>query len=175
MTLFDHALRRTSPIHFYHADDQIETSPARDFVARAGAIAAQMRSMGVVAGDTVVFLMPTCVELIACVIAAWGCRAAVCIAPHTIGDDAGRLSGRKLAAILDLLQPKLLVHEPALAAKIDDARATRTTGTIRLRRDQLATTDVGGAFPSVALGQRRCHHSVDVRQHQPAQGCAAAA
>ena len=111
MTLFDKALTHSSPFHFFQAEDQIETWAAPLLIAKARAISAQMQTLGVGTGDIVVLMLPTSVDLIACVLAVWGCRAAVCIAPHTIGGEPGRLSHFKLTAMLDLLQPRLIVHE----------------------------------------------------------------
>lgn len=111
MALLERVLRRTSPLLIWHDEDNIESCCAPDLVARARAISAQMRGFGVGTGDIVVLMLPTSIALVACLLAAWGCRAAVCLAPHTIGGEPGRLSQLKLTAILDLLQPKLIVHD----------------------------------------------------------------
>ena len=145
MTLFDSALTRTAPFHIYHGSAQIETHTGADIVTRARAISWQMQALGVGAGDIVVLMLPTSVELVACLLAAWGCRATVCIAPHNIGGEPGRLSHHRLLALLDLVQPKLIVHDTA------HSHAFESSSAAQLHRAQLALAGNSTDFPAAPV------------------------
>lgn len=111
MTLFEFALKRTNPIHFYAASNAIETWTADAVLAKACAISMQMHNCGVQKGDCVALMLPTGIDLIAYLLAAWGRAATVCIVPHTLGERAGQLNEIRLTHILELLKPILLVHQ----------------------------------------------------------------
>lgn len=123
MTLFDLALGRTAPIHFWQSSENIETWSADALLAKARAISAQMQVQGVTPGDCVALMLPTGIDLVAGILAAWGCRAVVCIVPHTLGERSGELDTLKIAHILELLQPKLLLHHRGEAQPFPESTA----------------------------------------------------
>ncbi len=110
MTLFDLALNRTQPIHFWQSSEFIETWSADALLAKARALSAQMQAEELETGDCVVLMLPTSIDLVASVLAAWGCGANVCIVAHTLGERAGELDTLKVSHIFELLKPKLIIH-----------------------------------------------------------------
>lgn len=110
MTLFEFALKRTNPIHFYTDSNVIETWSAHEVLAKACAISTQMHNCGIQKGDCVALMLPTSIDLITYLLAAWGCAATVCIVPHTLGERAGQLDAIRLTHILELLKPKIIIH-----------------------------------------------------------------
>ncbi len=109
-TVFDHALVRTKDFHFFHSRTEIETWSAEKLLFLARACAQLLLSKGVRQGSKVAICLPTSPELVACIIAAWGCGAAVVVLPSAdkASNSEPRLS--KLYRILDLIKPQLLVH-----------------------------------------------------------------
>jgi acyl-CoA synthetase (AMP-forming)/AMP-acid ligase II len=108
MTLFDSFLSRTQPVHFWHSRDSIETWSADDLRMRVSSIAEMMRKNNVTAGSTVVLMLPTSIELVVSLLAAWSCRATICIVPHLQQNNS--FYHKKMNHIFGLLQPKLLIH-----------------------------------------------------------------
>lgn len=50
------------------------------------------------------------IDLLVNLLAVWGCNAIACIVPYTLGEKDGQLNGIKMAHILELLKPRLLIH-----------------------------------------------------------------
>lgn len=111
MTLFDFALNRTPPIHFWHSSENIDTWSTEAVLARARSISTEMQKQGVSVGDCVALMLPTGIDLICGILAAWGCRAIVCIVPHSLGESSGKLDTLKMAHIFELLKPALFIHD----------------------------------------------------------------
>lgn len=111
MTLFDFALNRSQPIHFWHSSENIDTWSIDTMLAKARAISTEMQKEGVSVGDCVALMLPTGIDLICGILAAWGCRASVCIVPHSLGENSGKLDTLKMAHIFELLKPTLFIHD----------------------------------------------------------------
>ena len=111
MTLFDFALSRSQPIYFWHSSDSIDTWLADSLLARARAISVQMQKQGATVGDCIALMLPSGVDLITGILAAWGCRATICIVPHSLGESSGKLDSLKMSHIFELIKPKLIIHD----------------------------------------------------------------
>lgn len=59
MTLFESALKRTKPIHFYSSGSNIETWSADAILAKAIGISKEMQDAGVQKGDCIALMLPT--------------------------------------------------------------------------------------------------------------------
>ncbi|MEU7550871.1 class I adenylate-forming enzyme family protein [Streptomyces sp. NPDC044571] len=91
-----------------------------EFWARAGALAAACRSMGVTAGDRIVCQLPNSPEYLVAVAAAWRCGAVLVGADHD-------LTGPELVSLLGRTGAVALVYRPRRAAEVpveplDDVR-----------------------------------------------------
>ena len=111
MTLFDFALNRTQPIHFWHSSENIDTWSAEAVLARARSISTEMQKQGVSVGDCVALMLPTGIDLICGILGAWGCRASICIVPHSLGESSGKLDSLKMTHIFELLKPTIFIHD----------------------------------------------------------------
>lgn len=113
-TVFDRALLRTSPVHFWYSKASVETWPAANLTALAGAFAVRFSAAGIKQGDRVAICLPTSAEKVACTIAAWGCGATVIILPYTTQGSADKPKPSKLCDVLRLVTPHVLVHDEHL-------------------------------------------------------------
>jgi len=145
MTIFELALNRTAPIHFWFSKASIETCDANELLAKARAMSVQMQLQKVTRGDCVALMLQTSIDLLAGILAAWGCRAAVCIVPHTLGDRSGELDELKISHILELLQPKLLVHH------LDEAHPFPQSAAQQIHYRQWLDAPASSVFPATPL------------------------
>jgi len=111
MSLLDYALKRSASIHFWHSAEDIDTWFAKAILTRARAISIEIQKQGVSTGDCVALMLPTSVDLICGILAAWGCRASICIIPHSLGESSGKMDSLKMTHIFELIKPKLFIHD----------------------------------------------------------------
>lgn len=135
--LLERFLSRTNPIHFYGAKGEIETLSADELVEKAIACSWLFKHKGVNPGDVVSLMLPTSPEILAAIVGAWGCGATICILPHEIGQQNGKLNLEKLTAILKQLNPKVLVHNQM------DADGLPSGNVALISRQQLAEAENG--------------------------------
>lgn len=83
----------------------------------AQAIRRQLRARGLRRGDIVALAIPSSAAAVATLLAAWAEALAISIVPHELSDRSGRMAPAKLRAMLDLLQPALLVATDAVLAQ----------------------------------------------------------
>ena len=127
-TVFDRALVRTRDVHFWHSKTAVDTWPTIKLIGLASACAARLSAAGIKPGDRVAICLPTSPELVACILAAWGCAAVVIVLPYTAQASTDKSKPSKLGDILHLVKPQLLVHDehmPYSAAALAPQRLTR--------------------------------------------------
>ena len=127
-TVFDRALLRTSNLYFWHSKTSIDIWPATKILSLASACAARFNEAGVRVGDRVAICLPTSAELIACLIASWGCGATFIVLPYVAPGSTDKSKPSKLNDVLHLVKPDLLVHDehmPYSAAALAPRRLTK--------------------------------------------------
>lgn len=117
-TVFDRAVARTSPIHFWHSKDRVDTWSATTLLALAANIASRFTDAGVRPGKRVALCLQTSPDLIASIIAAWGCGATVLLLPYRTSATLATAQRDRLPDILQVTRPEFLVHDDCFPASV---------------------------------------------------------
>ncbi len=126
-TVFDRALLRTRDLYFWNSKAEIDIWPAKKILGLASACATRFNEAGVRAGNRVAICLPTSPELIACLIASWGCGATFILLPYIAQGNTDRSKSSKLGKILHLIKPDLLVHDEHMPYSSDALSLQRLT------------------------------------------------
>jgi bile acid-coenzyme A ligase len=94
--------------------DEVRSVTRKELDALANRTARALQAQGVDQGDRVTIALPNSVEFVATVIACWNLGAT----PQPI---SSRLPARELEAIIELAEPRVVVHEPLDVDGFDDA------------------------------------------------------
>jgi fatty-acyl-CoA synthase len=105
-SLLDAFAVRTAPLHLWQGRSDVTSWSAGDLREAARRWAVELRSSGAEAGSLVATSAPTSLQLIAALLGAWQCGAAVVVLPEATAGDAA--AQRRLADALESLRPAIL-------------------------------------------------------------------
>lgn len=88
---------------------------------RAQQYRSTFRSYGVVRGDKVMIGVPTSMDLLAMILAAWADGAAIALVHADVAERSGKLAPAKLAKMVELVNPALIVFDDAAALHVPPA------------------------------------------------------
>lgn len=107
---------RTAPLHLWQGRDQVSTWSAGTLREAAGRWAQALRAHGAGPGHVVATSAPTSLELVAAILGAWQCGAAIVVLPEASPGDAAGL--RRVSDGLNQLQPAVILAEGVLPSAL---------------------------------------------------------
>jgi len=141
-TLLHAAHERTAPMHFWQSKASIESLSAPDIREMTGSFAKHFACLGIGRGDLVAMALPTSPSLVASVLGAWTCGAAVVLLPPELIVKTGHSNGDRLGNLLTLLRPRLLLHDS------DESDRLAHLGTPLVQCNQLEPLIGMGGWPT---------------------------
>lgn len=100
-------MQRTAPLHLWQGRDRVTTWSADDLRSAVHGWAHRLQALEVGPGHLVALSAPTSLHLVAAVLGAWHCGAAVVVLPEAVAGDAATL--RRVADGMESLRPKVLL------------------------------------------------------------------
>ena len=79
--VFEAARRRTADVHLWMGDGDVQTWSATELRTRARACGREFKRLGLGPSDTVAICAETSLTVLACIVGAWDCGAAVAMLP----------------------------------------------------------------------------------------------
>ncbi|MBI1396070.1 MAG: AMP-binding protein [Betaproteobacteria bacterium] len=110
---------RTAAVNLWHGRNTLETWDASHLRGRVAQWATGLYDLGVRPGSVVATAAPTSLELIASLIAAWYCGAAVTVLPEPVG--AGTAGEHRFLEGLEATEPEFLITSKDFGAVVPES------------------------------------------------------